>query len=52
MEFMDTHNINHLNAEKRESTFYPVLPDFRKSTAFCKVPMLRPFAVLVRATCR
>jgi hypothetical protein len=52
MEFMDTHNINPLKAEKRESNFYPVLPDFLKNTAFCKVPMLQLFAALVRVTCR
>jgi len=37
-----------------ESTlpFYPVLPDFQKSTAFWNVPKLCPFVLLVRATCR
>ena len=35
----------------RETVFYPMLPDFRSSTAFAKVPRLRPF-VLGRATCK
>jgi hypothetical protein len=29
-----------------------MLPDFRKSVAFWKVPRLRPFVLLVRAACR
>jgi hypothetical protein len=32
--------------------FYPMLPDFRKSSAFNKVPTFRPFAFLKRATSR
>ena len=34
-----------------KTVFYPMLPDFRSSTAFAKVPRLRPF-VLGRATCK
>jgi hypothetical protein len=36
--------------EKTEIHFCPIIPDFRRCTAFCKVPRLRPFALLVRAT--
>ena len=32
--------------------FSPMFSDFRRSTAFGKVPRLRPFVLLVRATCR
>jgi hypothetical protein len=32
--------------------FYAMLPDLRKTTALWKVPGLRPFVRLVRATCR
>jgi hypothetical protein len=32
--------------------FYPMLPDFRNSTAFWKVPRLRPFMFLVRSAGR
>jgi hypothetical protein len=35
---------------KLKVLFYPMLPDFRKTIAFRKVPRLRPFALLVRAT--
>lgn len=31
--------------------FHPVLPDYRKSVAFCKVPRLRPFFLPVKAVC-
>ena len=30
---------------------YPMLPEFRHSTAAWKVPMLRPFVLLVKETC-
>jgi len=32
--------------------FYPLLPNFRNSITFCKVPRLRAFVLLVTATCR
>jgi len=31
---------------------YPTLPDFRNIAGFFKVPKLRPFDLLVIATCR
>jgi hypothetical protein len=36
----------------RERTFQSNDPQFRKSTAFWKIPRLRPFFLLIRATCR
>jgi hypothetical protein len=35
-----------------KASFYPMLSDLRNSIAFYKVPTLRPFVLLVRATCR
>jgi len=32
--------------------FYPMLPDYRKIIFFWKVPKLRLFVLLVKATCR
>jgi hypothetical protein len=31
---------------------YPLLPDFRKSITFLKIPRFRPFVLLVTAACR
>jgi len=41
-----------LKMNKVEMLFYAMLSDFQKSIAFWKVPRLRPFAFLVRATSR
>jgi hypothetical protein len=38
------------NEKKVKVLFYPMIPDFRKSIVFRKVPRLRPFVLLVRAT--
>jgi hypothetical protein len=32
--------------------FRPIVPDFRKSVAFWRIPKPRPFVLLVRATCK
>ena len=39
-----------LKINKLKIHFCPIISDFRRCTAFCKVPRLRPFALLMRAT--
>jgi hypothetical protein len=41
-----------LRTEKSEILFYPIVPDFQKNFVFWQVPRLRPFVLLVTATCR
>jgi hypothetical protein len=38
--------------KRSERTFFFLLPNCRRSISFWKVPRLRPFVLLVRATCR
>jgi hypothetical protein len=49
MYFIDSGtNINPLKTKKVKVTLCPVLPDFRKSIVFWKVPRLRPFVFVVK----
>jgi hypothetical protein len=41
-----------LKTNKMKVLFYPMHPEFQKTTAFWKVPRLCPFVLPVRATCR
>jgi len=46
------YRLSTLKLKKLQMLFYAMPSDFQKSIAFWKVPRLRPFAFLVRATCR
>jgi hypothetical protein len=47
-------SLNYLNGKQIDggTFFYPVLPDFPDSNALREVTTLRPFVLLVSATCR
>jgi len=46
------YNTSPLQTTKVKALFYPMLPAFRNSIAFCNVPRIRRFVLLVRAMCR
>jgi len=46
------YNTSPLQTTKVKALFYPMLPAFRNSIAFCNVPRIRWFVLLVRAMCR
>lgn len=45
-------SLNLLKLKNLKLLYCSVFPDFRKSSAFCKVSTLRPFVLPVRTSCR